>query len=207
MPEVTDEQVKFYVGLDLAPSGLFTGLAVLEKRYRHRDFGRHYDVRYAVRHLARFPPGTPYADILAAVGNVLAGPLRDDTTLVIDQTAVGRAVVDTFSYDALGHSPRRLSLTAGHMAQLDEQGGWLVPKKDLVGCLQVLLQEKRLTVARSLEHAATLAGELQHFQLKAVPLKPDALEWRERPHDDLVLAVAIAVWEAERFFPCLAVFF
>jgi hypothetical protein len=82
-----------------------------------------------------------------------------------------------------------------------------VPKKDLVGVLQVLLQERRLKVAPALEHAATLAGELQHFQLKTVPLKPDVLEWRERPHDDLVLAVAIAAWLADRPVPFLAVFF
>jgi hypothetical protein len=40
---------------------------------------------------------------------------------------------------------------------------------------------------------------LQHFQLKSVPMAQDALlEWRERPHDDLVLAVAVAAWQAER---------
>jgi hypothetical protein len=72
-----------------------------------------------------------------------------------------------------------------------------VPKKDLVG----VLQESRLKVAPALEHAATLAGELQHFQLRTLPLKPDVLECRERPHDHLVLAVAIAAWLAERAGP------
>ncbi|HEX3149845.1 MAG TPA: hypothetical protein VHR66_17340 [Gemmataceae bacterium] len=28
-----------------------------------------------------------------------------------------------------------------------------------------------------------------------------AVEWRERPHDDLVLAVAVAAWQAERHVP------
>ena len=71
-------------------------------------------------------------------------------------------------------------------------------KKDLVGVLQVLLQEKRLKVAPALEHAAMLATELQQFQLKAISLDPCAVEWREQPHDDLVLAVAVAAWQAER---------
>lgn len=53
---------------------------------------------------------------------------------------------------------------------------------------------------------ATPVVELQHFQLKAVPLKPDALEWRERPHDDLVLAVAIAAWQAERAGPAFFIY-
>jgi hypothetical protein len=74
----------------------------------------------------------------------------------------------------------------------------LIPKKDLVGVLQVLLQAKRLKVAEALEHAATLAEELQQFRMKTVPLTDDVVEWRERPHDDLVLAVAVAAWRAEQ---------
>jgi len=59
-----------------------------------------------------------------------------------------------------------------------------------------------LKEADSLEHAQTLVIELQQFQLKTVPMTPDALlEWRERPHDDLALAVAIAAWQAELYCP------
>jgi hypothetical protein len=44
-----------------------------------------------------------------------------------------------------------------------------------------------------------LAQESWQFQLKAVPLTQDAvLDWRERPHDDIVLALAVAAWLAER---------
>jgi hypothetical protein len=37
-----------------------------------------------------------------------------------------------------------------------------------------------------------IAKELQQFRPKTVPLTDDVIEWRERPHDDLVLAVAVA---------------
>jgi hypothetical protein len=67
-----------------------------------------------------------------------------------------------------GASVQGLAVTAGHMAGKDDRGGQLVPKKDLVGALQVLLQAKRLKVAQGLEHAATLAEELQQFRLKTV---------------------------------------
>jgi hypothetical protein len=46
--------------------------------------------------------------------------------------------------------------------------------------------------------STTLADELQHFRLKTLPTTEDALEWRERPHDDLVFAVAVAAWQGER---------
>jgi hypothetical protein len=91
-----------------------------------------------------------------------------------------------------------VAVTAGHSAGKDGRGGEPVPKKDLVGVLQVLLQGKRLKVAQGLEFAGTLADELQQFRMKTVPLTDDVIEWRERPHDDLVLAVAVAAWQGER---------
>ena len=41
-----------------------------------------------------------------------------------------------------------------------------VPKRDLVGGLQVLLQSGRLKIASSLEHAETLRAELLNFRVK-----------------------------------------
>ena len=76
-----------------------------------------------------------------------------------------------------------------------------MPKKDLVGTLQILSQGRRLKLASTLSEAATLLRELQEFQVK-VTLPTDEASpaaWREGPHDDLVLAVA--AWEAERCRP------
>ena len=200
MAEVDDttDRIRYLAGLSLGPPGMFTGLAVLEKRYTLSEWGSETDAAYAVRHLARFPPGTPYAQVVEALRAAFAEPPVKGGTLVIDQTGVGRAVFESVRLAGLGATVRGIIVTAGHAAAFDDRGGWLVPKKDLAGVLQVLLQEKRLKVAPALEHAATLATELQHFQLKTISLDPSAVEWRERPHDDLVLAVASAAWQAER---------
>jgi hypothetical protein len=41
--------------------------------------------------------------------------------------------------------------------------------------------------------------ELTTFQVKITPATNEIFgTWREGPHDDLVLAVAIAVWQSER---------
>ena len=65
--------------------------------------------------------------------------------------------------------------------------------------MQVLLQERRLKVAQSLPEAATLTQELLNFKSKPSTAPMDSFEaWRENPHDDLVLAVAIAAWIGER---------
>jgi hypothetical protein len=50
--------------------------------------------------------------------------------------------------------------------------------------------------------AAALAGDLAAFRSKVPSTAGDSLaDWRERPHDDLVLAVALAAWEGERTLP------
>ena len=201
MSDPSTEKVSYYAGLDLGLPGQFSALAVVEKRCARTEEGFESNSAYAVRHLERFPPGTPYAVAVEAVRAVFADPPIKGGNLIVDQTAVGRAVFESVRDANTGAHVCGLTVTAGHGVEVDGWGGWLVPKKDLVGVLQVLLQEKRLKVSRDLAHARTLTAELHQFQLKAVPLKPDALEWRERPHDDLVLAVGIAAWQAVRYFP------
>jgi hypothetical protein len=75
-----------------------------------------------------------------------------------------------------------------------------VPKKELASTLQVLLQARRLKVAKQLPEADTLVEELSNFKLKKPPPGDDAVaEWREGERDDLVFAVAIAAWEGEYY--------
>jgi hypothetical protein len=73
-----------------------------------------------------------------------------------------------------------------------------VPRRDLITASQILFDEGQLKIAEGLELAGTLTEELLAFKSKAN--KSDDLEgWREGKGDDLVLAVAISVWVAERF--------
>jgi hypothetical protein len=95
----------------------------------------------------------------------------------------------------------RITITAGTKAEQDEDGTWRVPKTELVSGLQILLQSGRLQIARELKHAKALEKELTSFRTKVVLKANDELAlWREGPHDDLVLAVAIAVWVGENRF-------
>ena len=199
MSEIANEHVSNFIGLDLGPAGQFTGLAVVEQRGTLNDYGLIDGRAYAVRHLHRFPPGTPYSTIVAEAQRVLAELPAANRTVVVDQTGVGQKVFRTIRDELSKFCVRGVTVTAGSNAAADGRGGWIVSRTDLVGAMQILLQERRLKIAPTLPLAPTLAGELHQFQARAVSLAADAsLEWRERPHDDLVLAVAIAVWLAER---------
>src|SRR5262249_45729100 len=80
-------------------------------------------------------------------------------------------------------------------------GGWRVPKRDLVSAVQATLQTKRLKIATALPETVTLTRELQAFRVKVnVATGHESFEaWRERDHDDLVLAVALAVWYGDQW--------
>jgi hypothetical protein len=74
-----------------------------------------------------------------------------------------------------------------------------VPKRDLVSVIQVGLQNKILKIASQLPDAETLIRELQNFTVKITDAANDTYgAWREGTHDDLVLAVALAVWKANQ---------
>jgi hypothetical protein len=82
---------------------------------------------------------------------------------------------------------------------VQDSRSYRIPKRDVISTTQVQLQTGRLRIAGSLPHASLLARELVNFRFKVRGNGPeDTLDWREGPDDDLVLALAIAAWEAER---------
>src|SRR5262249_43601313 len=200
--------VRHFVGLDLGQVCDFTALAVLERPIVHpTDPPQRRRPAYALRHLERFPPGTSYPAIAKTVQSLLGRAPLSDPLLVVDQTGVGQAVVQMLADGLHGRVDCLfcpLTLTTGHELTHGESGGLHLPKKELVGTLQILFQSRRLHVARTLSDAATLVGELENFRTKITLARTDTLEaWREGQHDDLVLAVALAACAGERALPPL----
>jgi hypothetical protein len=192
-------RIDYFTGLDLGQAGEYTALAVLERTLgRDPRDSRRPAWRYAVRHLERFPLGTAYRAVLDYVAALFHKPPLEGTSLILDQTAVGRPVVDAFRRSPLRALVRAVVLTSGH-SRTSERGCHGVPKRELASVLQMALQERRLQIADQLPHAQTLCQELPAFRPKVRVATDDTAEdWRERPHDDLVFAVALAVWMAER---------
>lgn len=93
-----------------------------------------------------------------------------------------------------------VSIHGGDRVGWDERDSYRVPKRDLVGVVQLLLQTRRMRIAASLPEAATLRRELQAFRVTIDPATAhdSYAAWREADHDDLVLAVALACWYGER---------
>jgi hypothetical protein len=184
----------FVLGLDLGQRQDYTAAALLERRQGEKRGEPHW---YACRWLKRWPLSTRYPVIVAEVKELVTRPPLVRPLLAVDQTGVGAAVVDMFAAAEIKAELQPVLITGGHETTLVD-GCWHVPKKELVSVLQVLLQSKRLQIAAKLEHAEALQKELQTFKVKITVDANETFEaWRERDHDDLVLAVALAAWLAE----------
>jgi hypothetical protein len=194
-----NDEIKYISGLDLGQVTESTALAVLERTIAPDPEGLKRAVKhYAVRHLERFAVGTPFPEICKRLQGLFSDWPLEHSTLAVDQTVVGQPVMTLLRRAHLKAWLRPITITGGYQAHVNEDGGWLVPKKELVSTLQLLLQSRRIKVAPSLPEAQTLVRELMSFRVKPTLSANDNLEaWREGPHDDLVLAVAIAAWQSE----------
>jgi hypothetical protein len=199
---------RWALGLDLGQVSDFSALAALRERAATPEERREsVDPHHDLLGLVRWPLGSAYTAIVAAVegyaGRVREGAKAAPIALVIDGTGVGRPVVDMFVASRQLAKLRveivAVTITSGHAVSLDYRDDgvqdWHVPKRELVGAVQMLLQARRLHIAPRLPEAATLEAELRNFKLKftaSANLQYEA--WREGDHDDLVLAEAMASW-------------
>ena len=111
----------------------------------------------------------------------------------MDNTGVGPAVTDLLKKKALRF--RAVTITGDEVLYAGG-GKHRVPKRDLVGALEVPLHTGKLKVAEDLPLWGELKEELLNFRRK-ISLKTahDSYEhWRETDHDDLVPTTALACW-------------
>jgi hypothetical protein len=196
--ELPETGPDYFIGLDLGQAAEYTALAVLERTAQQipPESGE-WAWHYAVRHLQRFPLGTPYGQVLLTLKELTRDPALSESTLVMDQTSVGVPVVRLFRQADLQIALRPVTIVVGHEGG-HHDGLYSIPKRELASVLQLTLQGRRLKVSDQLEHAQTLLNELQSFRVKVPAVLDVTSAWREREHDDLVFAVGVAVWMAER---------
>lgn len=152
----------------------------------------------AVRHLERLPLGTPYPNIAARLAALFDRIPLSGGTLVVDETGVGKPVVDLLRTRPIRATLRPLTITSGSRARVEPSGRWRVPKKLLVANVQRLLGAGRLKIAGGLPEAAAILRELADFRVTNTPYANETFgAGTHGGHDDLVLAVALAVWETE----------
>jgi hypothetical protein len=151
---------------------------------------------YSVQALRRYAIGTRYHEMAADSLAVMSAPPAKGWPLAVDQTGVGRPVVEAMRDGGVQIIP--ITITAGHDAHRDAYG-WKVPKKDIVAVLMRLFQTRRLLISRWLKYAKLLTTELTNFRVKITAAANETFgAWREGDYDDLVFAVGLAAWVGEK---------
>jgi hypothetical protein len=192
---------KYFVGVDLGQTTDPTAICVLEvldvpdiepdKIYNAVPF---HPTAYHVRHLERLRLGMSYVEQASYVYEIMHTAPLTKATLVVDQTGVGRPVVDLFRQAGL--KPIAVTITAGDSTTREklQPDDWHVAKLTLVSRLQATLHSGDLKIAADLPETAALVSELQDFKATFTQTGYARFGAREGKHDDLVLATAIALW-------------
>lgn len=189
----------YAIGVDVGQAHDPTAICVTEKISAINLKPRLYpEVRpiFNVRHLERLKLGMSYPDQVQHVCRLVARMGEHSPSVWVDYTGVGRPVFDLFK-QARVRSLRGVTITSGQQAtQAADRHN--VPKVQLVSRLQALLHSHELRIAASLPDAPVLLRELQDFRVKFTDAGNATWNAREGAHDDLVLALALSVYGADR---------
>jgi hypothetical protein len=145
---------------------------------------------YRVHHLERLPLKTPFPAQVARV-QYIKSRLPRDAALVVDDTGVGKGIGDMF--EEIGLSPVRVSIVHGLDTHINGSRV-TVPKATLVSTLVARMHGGELFVHESLKEWPVLRRELLNFRPEMTRSGVETWNARSGEHDDLVLALALAVW-------------
>jgi hypothetical protein len=184
----------FVMGVDVGQAHDPTAVVVLQ---RAGDWGE----LIHLRHVERIALATSYPDQAKHLAELAARPpLTGRVVMGVDATGVGRPVVDMLK-PIVGCPLTPVVITAGTLSSADDRGWLRVPKRDLIAGAQIALEQHQVRIAKSIPDVDILTAELAAYR---VSINPDsghdsyANSARENPHDDLVLAFAVAVHVARR---------
>jgi hypothetical protein len=196
---------KLAVGIDVGQAHDPTAICIVSRtittasRPELASLNPHPYPRFDVLHLERLKLGIPYpAQVNHIEGLLCRAPLnRLNPAVLVDYTGVGRPVFDMFAGRPSLRRAQGVVITGGRETSR-APAGWSVPKGELVSKLQALLHSGHLRIPRSLPDAPVLMRELQDFRVRFTDAGNATFNARDGAHDDLVLALALAVFGLRR---------
>lgn len=178
----------FFLGLDLGLRQDHSALAIIERAVlptgdKNPVTWQHTTrVELRLRHISRWPLGTPYHQITNDLtARIAKQPLANNCILAVDATGVGDPIVESIkAARPATHRIIPVVITGpGHAHWLNSR--LIVPRQDLIANLQLHIEQRRLRAASGTKHAHVLQSELTNFG-------------QAGEHDDLVLATALAAY-------------
>lgn len=193
------------MGLDLGQRNDQSALAILdivEEIGTERDpvtFAFQRSQHLYLRSLTRFPRGTRYIDTPELVREVITVPppgylgRRLDEVLAVDAGGPGMAVVELLRQLKLHAAIMPAVITGGTIGSPLGGGIHSIPRRTLVNLLRFALESRQLVFPADMPLKDSLAAEL-------AAVEPDG---GQSAHDDMAIAIALALWAATKRFPSL----
>ncbi len=196
---LTSKEPSHFCGLDLGQVSDYSALVILERRGNSPK-----DYTFDCKYLKRWELRTSYPQIVDDTVNIVNSPqltqnVRDPTFLSIDSTGCGMPIADLFRRAKMKARLIPVYITSGSSVTRDGDVR-RIPKIILVSNTAIALQNGKLKISKKLPLADTLIKELQNFKATISNAGNTSFgagaDWRENSHDDLVLALALALWTA-----------
>jgi len=189
---------RIIIGLDLGQQNDYSVLTIVNLTLAKDHMSK---VLYSVPFIKRYPLKTNYSYIVDDIFLLTTKfEVLTDAMLVVDNTGVGRPVVDMFR--ERGAKPLAITITGGSKTNWVSKVEANVPKRDIVSCLQIVLQNKRLKIAKDLLLIPKLVDEFLAFKLRIVDSASNIKSIMEGSYginDDIVMSIGIAIWTGEYF--------
>ncbi len=196
--------MRYTIGVDLGFAKDYTAIVTLDREPRKVDGERigeafkrehHWVDHYRAVRVERMPLKTEYHNVVERVGQYKRR--YPNSNIIVDATGVGLAVTQHLARDGVAHVP--MLITGGHGYNTQKRP-WSIAKAEIISKMLLVYGENRIHLSPTGESAHILRAELQDFRMKRTASGNEQYlgDWRVGAHDDLVLALGIAVWLAER---------
>jgi hypothetical protein len=186
------------VGVDLGQSVDPTAIAVVERQAvagrsgPAHEHARRIPAKFILRTLERLPLQMPYPAQADYVNAVLRRLPVQDVPVFMDYTGVGRPVFDIMKERRV---PRLQPVTIGFAGESNHNGRhWYAPKIELVGLVQSALHRGVLELPEALPLVGAIRRELLDFRVGYSAAGNATFGARSGAHDDLILALSLALW-------------
>jgi hypothetical protein len=198
---------RYFAGLDLGQAHDSSALVILAadtflaSQRNPVTLAAIHHTTFTVVHAERFPLHTPYPDIVYAVARRFSfNPLSNNSTLAVDSTGVGAPVWDSLVNQRLPIELKAVILGSGH-TESSSNGKTVVPKMDLIDNLRLALETPSLFFAAQTPDIHPLIDELSQLEASFRDSGSVSIEARSGTHDDLAIALTLALWSARKRFP------
>lgn len=189
-------------GVDLGQRSDYSAIAIIERSVwsttnRHPvTYSFVTETTVIVRDIFRLPLGTPYPEVVDVIKRIAKS--FEKRRLVVDATGLGAPVVDDLKRANIGCPIEPVMITTGNRVTQDAHGCFHVPKQHLVTALEDAIHRNRLRVSDTALEAKALLEELSAFQVKTSASGREI--FTGEPHDDLVMATALANWRVRKLW-------